>query len=200
MGSGWNWLRISGLCPVGDFVISGVETLATIAGELRALMLARVCMTSALSVFSLFWHCLFLSGSIVSDCRLDDQGLIPDGQRIFLLAPAFRPAAGPTQPPIQWVPGVLSLGVKHSRGVMLTTHSPLVPRSRMSRSYPPPASMACSGTAYCTLPYFCHLFIKWIKQISGIVVYAGSIWHWSDSLCIAWIAFHSFRQITMYHI
>jgi hypothetical protein len=27
------------------------------------------------------------------------------------LAPASRPALGPTQPPIQWVPGVLSPGV-----------------------------------------------------------------------------------------
>jgi hypothetical protein len=29
----------------------------------------------------------------------------PTGQRIFLLAPASRPALGSTQPPIQWVPG-----------------------------------------------------------------------------------------------
>jgi hypothetical protein len=51
-------------------------------------------------------------------------------QRIFLLAPAFRPALRP-QPPIQWVPGVLS------------------PRLSISRSYtsfPPCASMACNGT------------------------------------------------------
>jgi hypothetical protein len=28
----------------------------------------------------------------------------------------------PTQPPIQWVPGILSSGVKRGRGVTLTTH------------------------------------------------------------------------------
>jgi hypothetical protein len=41
-------------------------------------------------------------------------------------------------------------GVKRGRGVTLTTHPHLVPRSRMSRSYtssPPSAFMACSGTA-----------------------------------------------------
>jgi hypothetical protein len=31
---------------------------------------------------------------------------------IFLSTTASRPVLGPTQPPIQWVPGVLSLGVK----------------------------------------------------------------------------------------
>jgi hypothetical protein len=30
-------------------------------------------------------------------------------------------ALGPTQPPIQWVPGVPSPGVKRGRGVTLTT-------------------------------------------------------------------------------
>jgi hypothetical protein len=34
-----------------------------------------------------------------------------------------------------WVPGVLSMGVKRGRGVMLTTHPHLVPRSWMRRSY-----------------------------------------------------------------
>jgi hypothetical protein len=52
----------------------------------------------------------------------------------FSLASVSRPALGPTQPPVQWVPGVLSTGVKRSRGVTLTTHTHLVPRPRMSRS------------------------------------------------------------------
>jgi len=52
--------------------------------------------------------------------------------------------------PVQWEPGVLSPGVKHGRGMTLTTHPHLVLRSRMSRSYtssPPCASMVCCGTA-----------------------------------------------------
>jgi hypothetical protein len=49
------------------------------------------------------------SVSIVTDYGLDDRGFDPrQRQRIFLLAPASRPALVPTQPPVQWVPGVLS--------------------------------------------------------------------------------------------
>jgi hypothetical protein len=80
--------------------------------------------------------CRGSSVSIVCDYGLDDQGFDPrQGQRTFLLAPASRPALGYTQPPIQWVPGLLSLWVKRGRGVMLTTHPHLVPRLSMSRSY-----------------------------------------------------------------
>jgi hypothetical protein len=43
---------------------------------------------------------------------------------------ASRPALGPTQPPVQWVPWV-----KRGRGVTLTTHPPLGQRLRMNRSY-----------------------------------------------------------------
>jgi hypothetical protein len=72
------------------------------------------------------------------------------GKMIFPLAFVSRSALGPIQPPVQWVPGVLSKGLKHGRGATLTTHPHLVLRSRMSRSYtssPPSASVACSGTA-----------------------------------------------------
>jgi hypothetical protein len=56
-------------------------------------------------------------------------------QRILPVTSASRPALGPTQPPIQWIPGALSPGVKRGRGVILTTHPLLVPRLRKSRSY-----------------------------------------------------------------
>jgi hypothetical protein len=89
------------------------------------------------------------SGSIVSD--YGRSGFDPrQGQRIFPLASLSRPALGPTQPPVQWVPGVLSPGVKLGRGATLTTHPHLVPRSWMSRSYTPlpsSASMPCNETA-----------------------------------------------------
>ena len=41
-----------------------------------------------------------------------------------------RPALRPTQPPVQWVPG-LSRGVRCCRGVTLTLHPLLVPRSKI---------------------------------------------------------------------
>jgi hypothetical protein len=49
--------------------------------------------------------------SIVSDYRLGDQGSIPGRSKgMFPLASVSRPALRPTQPPVQWVLGVLSLG------------------------------------------------------------------------------------------
>jgi hypothetical protein len=78
------------------------------------------------------------SGSIVSlttGWTIGRSRFDPRQGQIFLLAPASRLALGPTQPPIQWVLGVLSPGVKRVQGVTLTTRPHLVPRLRMSRSY-----------------------------------------------------------------
>jgi hypothetical protein len=55
------------------------------------------------------------SGSIVSDYGLDDRAVgvrSPAGAKVFPLTSVSRPALGPTQPLVQWVPGVLSPGVK----------------------------------------------------------------------------------------
>jgi hypothetical protein len=38
------------------------------------------------------------------------------GLAIFLFDTVYRPALWPTDPPIQWVPGALSLGVKRWAG------------------------------------------------------------------------------------
>jgi hypothetical protein len=58
------------------------------------------------------------------------------GQENFLLSTAYRPALGPTQPPIQWVPEAVSSGVNWpvseadhslptSGEVQLYLHSPI---------------------------------------------------------------------------
>jgi hypothetical protein len=72
----------------------------------------------------------------------------PQGQETFSLTSASRPTLGPTQLPVQWVPGVLFPGVKRGRGVTLTTYPHPVPMPRMGRSYTSSASIGvCCGTA-----------------------------------------------------
>jgi len=71
--------------------------------------------------------------------RLDDRGFtLGRGQEwdfFFLLGIASGLLPRPMQPPIQWVPGTLSPGVKLSRRE--ADHSHLVPKSRMCGDTPP---------------------------------------------------------------
>jgi hypothetical protein len=63
-----------------------------------------------------------LSGTALG-CELDDRGFDSrQGLEIFLLTTASRRTLWPTQPPIQWIPGDLSMGVK--RPGCQADHSP----------------------------------------------------------------------------
>jgi hypothetical protein len=66
------------------------------------------------------------SVSIVSGYGLDAQPIevrsSEEAKGFFLLTSVLNPALEPTQPPVQWVPGVLYPGLKRGRGVKLTTH------------------------------------------------------------------------------
>jgi hypothetical protein len=79
------------------------------------------------------------SVGIATGYGLDGQGggsSSPGRVNNFHLSISSRPALGSTQPPIKWVPGSLSRG-KSGRGVKLTTHLQLVPRSRKFGSIHP---------------------------------------------------------------
>jgi hypothetical protein len=68
--------------------------------------------------------------------RPGHRGSIPDrGNRFFLQRLCPDQLWGPTQLPVQWVPWVLSTGLRRDRGVTLTTHTHLMPKSWMNRSY-----------------------------------------------------------------
>ena len=86
---------------------------------------------------------------MATDFGLDSSGSNPGGDEIFRLA---RPALGPTQPPVKWAPD-LSRGVKCGRGVLLTTHPLLVPRSWKSRTIPLPTFWATLGNGIFTFTY-----------------------------------------------
>ena len=71
-------------------------------------------------------------------------GYVPHGDKFFIFSETFKLALGPTQHLIQWVPRVLSVGIK------ITTHLHVLVRLRMSGAIPPlslRAFIAWTGTA-----------------------------------------------------
>jgi hypothetical protein len=81
------------------------------------------------------------SVGIVTGYGLDGPGIESWWVRDF--SHMSRPALGPTEPPVQWVPG-LSQGLS-GQGVVLTTHPLLAPRSRKGRAIPLSTLLASSG-------------------------------------------------------
>lgn len=66
-------------------------------------------------------------------------------QENYFFSTTSRPASGPTQSPVLWVPGALSQGVK----LNMTTFLHLVSRLRMHGAVPPAPHvfMLCTGTS-----------------------------------------------------
>ena len=109
----------------------------------------------------MFWCGMVSSVGIAADYGLDGPGIDSRWSEIFR---PCRPALGPTQPPIQWVPG-LSPGVKHSRGVLLTTHPLLVPWSWKTRAIKADSHLACRAHA---VPLLCRA-AKGLECLSHLI-------------------------------
>jgi hypothetical protein len=110
----------------------------------------------------------------------------------FVFTTESRPTLGPTQPPIQWVAGVLSLGVKRP-GVKLTTHLNLVPRSRMRGAIPPLPQYACvawcsvkaQGQLYLSFSHVC-IHLSRLKCFTSLHATNEIRWYETTLLCL-WV-------------
>jgi hypothetical protein len=69
---------------------------------------------------------LLAKGWTVEESEFDSR----QGQEIFLFSTASMPSLAPTEPSIQWTPGLFPWGYR-DRDMTLTTHLHLVPRLKM---------------------------------------------------------------------
>jgi hypothetical protein len=108
-------------------------------------------------------------------------------KEIFPLTSVSRPALGPTQPPVQWVPGVLSPRVKRGRGVTLTK----LRKSWMCRSYissPHKHLHRCVVGLLKTLLLFTHFILGLLKAAFC------TRFRYKNSVCILCLPIQSHAQ------
>jgi hypothetical protein len=84
---------------------------------------------------------------------------------MFLFTTAFRPALGPTQSPIQWVTGALSLGVK-------------LPRREADHS-PPSSAEVRNAWSYTSTSAICLHCVVWseLKVQAELYLYLYRVLH-----------------------
>jgi hypothetical protein len=83
-----------------------------------------------------------ISVSIVTGYRLDGPGSIPARGKISLFSISSRATLGPTQSPIQWIPGVLSSRIK---------------RPEREADYSPPSSVEVENGGAYTSQYITYI-------------------------------------------
>jgi hypothetical protein len=101
----------------------------------------------------------YATGSTIGVLGLDSR----QGLGIFHFTALSRPALGPTQPPIQWVPEALSLGVKR-------------PGSEADYSPPSSAEVRNARSCYTSTPPI-HLSFVWLIQRAFLYWQSSQITH-----------------------
>jgi hypothetical protein len=112
----------------------------------------------------------------VSGYGLDDRAIevrSPAGAKDFSCILCVQTGSGAHQPRVQWVPGVLSPGVKRGRDVTLTTYPHLVSRSRMSRSYT--LSPQAPPWRVAGLLFYMQIDLTCMKKITNYIKECGHI-------------------------
>jgi hypothetical protein len=113
--------------------------LETLYWNLHATLLTAVCIEHLI----IYLEPGQLSGMALG-YEMDDRGFESrQGLRIFLYTTASRPVLGPTQPPVQWVTGALSLGIKR--------------QDREADHSPPSSAEVKNGWSYTSTPQYAFM-------------------------------------------